>query len=106
VLFTKEDWLDETAKLNTVDDFMSPDIRRFKRIFTNGANLVQIDGAQRILIPKKLLEYAELLGEVILVANGNKIEMWDQATYESELKVDSAEMSQLAQLFHQQRNQG
>mgnify|MGYP003344944395 FL=1 len=106
VLYTKEDWLDETAKLNTVDDFMSPDIRRFKRIFTNGANLVQIDGAQRILIPKKLLEYAELLGEVILVANGNKIEMWDQATYESELKVDSAEMSQLAQLFHQQRNQG
>ncbi|MFN5694800.1 MAG: division/cell wall cluster transcriptional repressor MraZ, partial [Bacteroidota bacterium] len=58
VLYTKEDWLDETAKLNAVDDFMSPDIRRFKRIFTNGANLVQIDGAQRILVPKKLLEYA------------------------------------------------
>jgi len=53
VLYTKEDWLDETAKLNAVDDFMSPDIRRFKRIFTNGANLVQIDGAQRILVPKK-----------------------------------------------------
>jgi DNA-binding transcriptional regulator/RsmH inhibitor MraZ len=41
-----------------------------------------------------------------LVANGNKIELWDQAIYESELNVDAAEMSQLAQLFHQQRNQG
>jgi MraZ protein len=106
VLYTKEDWLMETAKLTAVDDFMSPEIRRFKRIFTNGANLVQIDNAQRILIPKKLLEYASLQDEVVLVANGNKIEIWDQALYNSELNVDSAELSELAKLFHQQKNQG
>ena len=106
VLYTKEDWLTETAKLTAVDDFMSPEIRRFKRIFTNGANLVQIDTAQRILIPKKLLEYASLQDEVVLVANGNKIEIWDQALYNSELNVDSAELSELAKLFHQQKNLG
>jgi MraZ protein len=106
VLYTKEDWLMETAKLTAVDDFMSPEIRRFKRIFTNGANLVQIDNAQRILIPKKLLEYASLQDEVVLVANGNKIEIWDQTLYNSELNVDSAELSELAKLFHQQKNQG
>lgn len=106
VLYTKEDWLMETAKLTAVDDFMSPEIRRFKRIFTNGANLVQIDNAQRILIPKKLLEYASLQDEVVLVANGNKIEIWDQALYNSELNVDPAELSELAKLFHQQKNQG
>lgn len=106
VLYTKEDWLDETAKLNAVDDFMSPDIRRFKRIFTNGANLVQIDNVQRVLIPKKLLEYAGLKSEVVLVANGNKIEIWDEDLYTSELNVDSTELSQLAQLFHKERNQG
>lgn len=106
VLYTKEDWLTETAKLTAVDDFMSPEIRRFKRIFTNGANLVQIDNAQRILIPKKLLEYASLQDEVVLVANGNKIEIWDQALYNSELNVDSAELSELAKLFHQQKNLG
>ncbi len=106
VLYTKEDWLEETAKLNAVDDFMSPDIRRFKRIFTNGASLVQIDNVQRILIPKKLLEYAGLKSEVVLVANGNKIEIWDEDMYTSELNVDSTELSQLAQLFHKERNQG
>ena len=52
VLFTKDEWLKETARLNAVDDFMSPEIRRFKRIFTNGANRVPIDSSQRILIPK------------------------------------------------------
>lgn len=106
VLYTKEDWLLETAKLSAVDDFMSPEIRKFKRIFTNGANLVQIDNAQRILIPKKLLEYASLNDEVVLVANGNKIEIWDQHLYESELNVDSAELSELAKLFHQQKSIG
>ena len=30
VLYTKEDWLLETAKLSAVDDFMSPEIRSSK----------------------------------------------------------------------------
>jgi len=103
VLYTKEDWLKETAKLGDVDDFMSPEIRRFKRIFTNGANLVSIDGAQRILIPKKLLEYAGLEDDVILNAFGTKVEIWSQSSYEKELAADSDEMSQLAQNFFQQQ---
>jgi len=104
VLYTKEDWLKETAKLNAVDDFMSPEIRRFKRIFTNGANLIQIDNAMRILIPKKLLEYADLSDDVVLSANGSKVEIWSQHLYDTELSVDSDELSNLAQYFHKQRS--
>ncbi|MFY7946024.1 MAG: division/cell wall cluster transcriptional repressor MraZ [Bacteroidia bacterium] len=103
VLFTKDEWLKETARLNAVDDFMSPEIRRFKRIFTNGANLVPIDSAQRILIPKKLLEYADLQNDVVLNAFGNKVEIWSLNHYESELDVDADEMSKLAQNFYQQQ---
>lgn len=103
VLYTKEDWLKETAKLGDVDDFMSPEIRRFKRIFTNGATLVQIDNAQRILIPKNLLEYADLHDDVILNASGSKVEIWSQANYEKELAADADEMSRLAQNFFQQQ---
>ncbi len=104
VLYTKEDWLQETAKLNAVDDFMSPEIRRFKRIFTNGANLVQLDGAQRILIPKNLLEYAGLDNEVVLSAFNNKVEIWSLENYASELGVDATELSTLAKFFHQQQS--
>lgn len=102
VLYTREDWLKETSRLSAVDDFLSPEIRRFKRIFTNGANLVQIDNAQRILIPKKLLEYAGLDDEVVLSAYGNKVEIWSQSNYNTELSVDAEELSKLAQFFHQQ----
>lgn len=103
VLYTKEDWLLETEKLNAVDDFMSPEIRRFKRIFTNGANLLPIDNAQRILIPKKLMEYAGLNDEVVLSAFGSKVEIWSKELYESELDVESNELSELARNFHQQK---
>jgi MraZ protein len=102
VLYTREDWLLETSKLTVVDDFLSPEIRRFKRIFSNGANLVQIDNAQRVLIPKKLCEYAELTDEVVLSAYGSKVEIWSRSNYETELSVDSDELSKLAQIFHQQ----
>ncbi|MBS3914664.1 MAG: division/cell wall cluster transcriptional repressor MraZ [Bacteroidetes bacterium] len=104
VLYTKESWLQETARLNAVDDFMSPEIRRFKRIFTNGANLVQIDSAQRVLIPKKLLEYAELHSDVVLNAFNNKVEIWSLKHYENELDVNADEMSRLAQNFFQQQS--
>lgn len=101
VLYTREDWQKEAGKLNAVDDFMSPEIRRFKRIFTNGANLVPIDSAQRILIPKKLCEYAELTDEVVLSAYGSKIELWSRSNHETELSVDANELSTLAQNFYQ-----
>ena len=100
VLYTKEDWLKETEKLNLVDDFMSPEIRRFKRLFTNGATVVSIDNAQRILIPKKLLDYAELTDEVVLSAYGSKVEIWSANNYETELSVDADDLSRLAKIFH------
>ncbi len=104
VLYTKEDWLKETEKLNAVDDFMSPEIRRFKRIFTNGANLIPIDNASRILVPKKLLEYAALTDDVVLSAFGNKVEIWSKDLYESELEVESNELSELARNFHKEKS--
>jgi len=104
VLYTKEDWLNETTKLNEVDDFMSPEIRRFKRVFTNGANLVQIDSAMRILIPKKLLEYAQLESEVVLSAYNNKVELWSKSNYENELSIEADDLSSLAQHFYTQQS--
>jgi MraZ protein len=58
----------------------------------------------RILIPKKLLEYAELNDDVVLSANGNKVEIWSQYHYDTELMVDSDELSSLAQHFHKQKS--
>ena len=75
--------------------------------FTNGANIVQMDSAMRILIPKKLQEYASLESNIVLSAYNNKVELWSKENYEKELTVEADELSNLAQhFFTQQSNQG
>lgn len=101
-LFTKEDWLKEATKLNAVDDYTSEEIRRFKRIITAGANIVQPDSAQRILIPKTLMDYADLKENVVISARGSKFEIWDATLYDEQWNVSPEEMSRLANLFQQQ----
>ncbi|MEN9511390.1 MAG: hypothetical protein RLZZ370_1209, partial [Bacteroidota bacterium] len=45
------------------------------------------------------LEYAGLEDDVVLTAYGNKVEIWSQKAYDSELNVDADELSRLAQQF-------
>lgn len=51
VIYTREDWENETQKLEGLDSFNKVD-RQFIRIFNNGATEVGLDTANRILIPK------------------------------------------------------
>jgi MraZ protein len=60
VLYPAKVWEDHVqAKLNTLSDF-NPAVRRFKRLFLNGATELEMDGAGRVLVPKSLMEYAGL----------------------------------------------
>lgn len=95
-LFTKKDWVQETKKLDHLNDFNRQD-RRFKRLFNSGATEVGIDAASRILIPKKLAAYAEFSGEVIFYAYANKIEIWSKENYEDQMEIDPDEFSDLAE---------
>lgn len=54
----------------------------FIRQFTNGAIMVEVDNANRILIPKRMLEYASIEKDIVLSANLNKIEIWNSKTYQ------------------------
>lgn len=48
-----------------------------------GAIEVSFDGSNRLLIPRRLLEKAEITKEVIMIGEDDKIEMWDKDLYES-----------------------
>lgn len=96
VLYTKADWEQETAKLNVLNEF-NREARKFIRVFNNGANLVQIDKAGRVLLPKKLMDYAGLGAEAVVSAYGSKIEIWDKKTFESELEIDADEFAAQAE---------
>ncbi len=54
----------------------------FIRQYNNGAVQVEMDSTNRILIPKRLLDYAKIEKDVVLTASLNKIEIWSAAMYD------------------------
>jgi MraZ protein len=83
----------EFEKLNPYDN----DTRQFLRRFHNGTTDIEMDDQMRILVPRRLGEFAGLQKEVILNAYGNKIEIWDAKTYDDMMNDDSTSMADLAQ---------
>jgi MraZ protein len=55
----------------------------FVRHFQNGATEVEVDSANRILIPKRLSEYAGLEKDIVLTSSFDKIEIWSDTNYRS-----------------------
>lgn len=80
-------------KLNIYDN----NTRNFLRRFHNGATPIEVDEQGRILIPKRLAEYAAIEKDVILNAFGDKIEIWDAVEYERMMNDDTVNMADLAQ---------
>ena len=96
VIYTRKDWELETQKLEGLDSFNKID-RQFIRIFNNGATEVGLDTANRILIPKKLSQYAEIENDIVLYAYNNKVEIWSKKNYESQMDIDPDEFSKMAE---------
>jgi MraZ protein len=90
-----ESWNINYGKINELDDF-DEDSRTFKRLFLNGATIVEVDSADRILMPKPLQEFARIKKDAILIGLGNKMELWDKDTYYSFLNRNTENYSKLA----------
>lgn len=43
---------------------------------------VELDGNGRILIPRKMLDSIEVVGDIVMVGQDSKIEIWDKINYE------------------------
>lgn len=95
VLYTLPEWASLTAdmeKLNLYDE----EHRRFMRLFFRGATDIELDSGNRILLPKRLLDYANIHRDVMLIGYMNRIEIWANDQYEEEMDIDPADFSRLA----------
>ena len=96
-----EDTVKEFEKLNIYDNTT----RNFLRGFYNGATDVELDDQSRILISKRLADFAGLEKDVILNAYGNKIEIWNATDYEDMMNSNTTSMAHLAQSVLGNRNE-
>ena len=66
---------------------LNPTIRRFQRLVLGYASDLDLDSNGRILLPGALREYAHLEKRVVLVGQGNKLELWSESLWEAECEA-------------------
>lgn len=89
-------WEKVRAKVERLNQFKKKE-RAFIRYFLRGATEVVLDSADRLNLPKHLLDYAGIKGEAILTPGKNTLELWDRNKYEQELAMDSDSFADLAE---------
>ncbi|MFA6495393.1 MAG: division/cell wall cluster transcriptional repressor MraZ [Candidatus Paceibacterota bacterium] len=89
-LFPKNEW-DELVKKLVALPLAQADSRAFVRLMLSGASDVVFDGQGRILIPDHLRAYARVSKAAVVTGLYNRIEIWDEAQWQSyKTKTESA----------------
>ena len=83
LLYPLAAWEPIQARLMGLSSF-DPRIRNVQRLLVGHADDVDIDGAGRILVPPALRRYAALDKQVVLVGQGHKFELWDEAQWSAQ----------------------
>ena len=80
LLYTLREWEPIQQKLMGLSSF-NPNLRAIQRLIVGHADDVDMDAAGRLLIPPALRTYATLDKRIVLVGQGNKFEIWDEAQW-------------------------
>jgi MraZ protein len=80
--YWKELVSDKLDKLNSFD----PKETKFMRLFLQEAAEDQFDSQSRLLVPKKLIDFAKIEKDVIILGMNRYIEVWNPQLYEEYLK--------------------
>jgi MraZ protein len=80
LVYPRAAWEPIQARLMALSSF-DERIRGLQRLLVGHADDVEMDSAGRILVPPALRAYAELGHKTVLVGQGNKLELWDEAKW-------------------------
>jgi MraZ protein len=86
------------AKVAGLSEF-NPDYRKLQRNFFRGNTVLELDSSGRFLIPKQMLNYAQLEKQVVVVGMGNKVELWNPELYKEQLYDNQNEFSDHVQKY-------
>ena len=63
---------------------LKPAVKRFQRLMLGYATDLELDSSGRLLLPQPLRDYAQLDKKLVLVGQGNKLELWSEALWLAE----------------------
>jgi len=96
VVYTKDRWekvMEELENLSTG----RAEARKFTRAILGGAVEVSLDKLGRILVPDYLKKYASLRKNVTICGLSNKLEIWDEAKWETYRKKAELDIDKVAE---------
>ena len=96
VIYPRKVWEEIVAELAKLNQYERK-TREFIRFFTRGATELTLDASGRVLLPKSLLEFAGIKGEVVLACQFNKIEVWAKSDYDTLLDNEPENFANLAE---------
>ncbi len=71
------EWKRTMSELRQLNKYNAEDLRYMRSVYFGGRK-VQLDSADRILIPKNLVEFAEIDKEAIIFTFQDQIEIWSK----------------------------
>ncbi len=96
VIYSRAEWDKITADLGKLNQYEAK-TREFVRYFTRGATELTLDSANRVLLPKSLLDFAGIKSDAVLSCQLNRIELWAKESYEAQLDIEPENFARLAE---------
>ncbi len=96
VLYPMNEWERQNRIIRATINPYKKEHNRFLRNFYRGAAELILDGSNRVLIPKRLLDEVGIGKEVVLAGQDSKIEIWPREVYDRS-EADQDEFARLAE---------
>ena len=96
MMYPKNVWAVLSAKVKRLNQYVKKN-REFVRYFYKGASELVPDSSDRVLLSKRLLEYAGIEKEAILFAIDDRIEVWAKEKYDNLMDAEPENFSDLAE---------
>lgn len=97
LVYPLNEWEPIQAKLEALPSF-NPAARRIQRLIIGHATDIELDTNGRMLLPAPLREYAGLQKKMVMMGQGNKFELWDEAHWDERRKSYLAEIREEGQM--------
>ncbi len=95
MLYPKDVWDKKVNEINQLNIYNTRQ-RQAIRYFYRGATDIAPDSADRILLPKSLIDYATMEKEIVLFAYQEQIEIWSKAEYQKMLTEEPEDFASIA----------
>lgn len=80
LIYPLPDWEEIERKIMRLPS-TNPEIRLLQQVMVGQATDLELDGHGRLLLPPKLREFARLTRDAVLIGQGVRFELWDEARW-------------------------